>query len=305
MQKGRNSKKKRWSLSFLVLLVASSFALSSCKSQSNQPDKRLVEELNQLKTENAKLKMEVDQLKTQLDNPVPELSPSPTPVAVAKNSPTSTSVAFEDIKGVLGEKEITELAQLAVFDTTSGKFNPQAPITRAEFVRWLVRANNAFFAGSADKVIRLAESGKATFSDVPPTHPDFGYIQGLANAGYPIGNDAQTFKPDQVLTREQMLAMKVALDHRVPIESYKGGAPVGWTDSKKISKKYWPALYVESVLQNNANIGRTFGSIKTLNPQAAVNRAEAARCISAISDNVAGFTTAEDALQKVGQSGSP
>lgn len=293
------------SLSFILLLVVSCFWLSSCKGQSNQPDKRLVDEINQLKTENAKLKMEVDQLKTQLENPVPELTPSPTPVAVPKNSPTPTSVAFEDIKGVSGEKEITELAQLAVFDTTSGKFNPKAPITRAEFVRWLVRANNAFFAGSADKKIRLAETDKATFSDVPPTHPDFSYIQGLANAGYPIGEDAKTFKPDQVLTREQMLAMKVALDHRVPLESYKGDAPVGWTDSKKISKKYWPALYVESVLLNNANIGRTFGSVKTLNPQASVNRAEAARCISAISDNVSGFTTAEDTLQKAGQPSSP
>src|ERR687886_900481 len=300
---GRDSKTKVRSLLFLTVLLTSSFWMSGCQSKSNQPDKQLQEELNKLRAENAQLKAEVDKLKTQVDNPVPELTPSPTPVAVATNSPQP--VAFEDISGVLGEKQITQLGQLGVFDTTAGKFNPQAPITRAEFVRWLVRANNALFAGSADKVIRLAESGKATFSDVPPTHPDFGYIQGLANAGYPIGNDAQTFKPDQVLTREQMLAMKVALDHRVPIESYKGGAPVGWTDSNKISKKYWPALYVESVLQNNANIGRTFGSIKTLNPQAAVNRSEAARCISAISDNVAGFTTAEDALQKVGQSGSP
>lgn len=272
--------------------------MSGCSSKSDQPDKRLLDELNQLKTDNAQLKAEIDRLKTQVENPVPELSPSPTPVTTVKNSPIP--VAFDDIKGAIGEKEITQLGQLGVFDTTSGKFNPQAPITRAEFMRWLVRANNTFFAGSADKTIRPPEEdGKATFSDIPPTHPDFSYIQGMANAGFPIGYDEKTFKPDQILTREQMLAIKVALDNRVPMESYKGGPPAGWTDGNKISKKLWPAFYTESVVLNNANIGRTFGSIKALNPQAPVKRAEAALCISAISDNVAGFTTAEDALQKL------
>ena len=284
-----------------MLLLASSFWLSSCKKE--QPDNPFQEEINQLKTENAKLRAEVDQLKTQLDNPVAQLSPSPKPVAIAPNAPKS--VAFEDIKGVLGEKQITQLGQLGIFDTTSGEFDPKAPITRAEFVRWLVRTNNALFPGSSDKTIRLSEAGKATFSDVPPTHPDFPYIQGLANAGYSISDDEKTFKPEQVLTREQMLAMKVALDHRVPIESYKGGAPGGWTDSNKISKKYWPAIYVESVFQNNANVSRTFGALKTLNPQAPVTRSEAVLCISAMGDNVAGFTTAEEALEKIEQKSSP
>ena len=300
---GRDSKTKVRSLLFLTVLLTSSFWMSGCQSKSNQPDKQLQEELNKLRAENAQLKAEVDKLKTQVDNPVPELTPSPTPVAVATNSPQP--VAFEDISGVLGEKQITQLGQLGVFDTTAGKFNPQAPITRAEFVRWLVRANNALFAGSSDKSIRLPETGTATFSDIPPTHPDFRYIQGMTDAGYLIGYDEKTFKPDQIITREQMLAMKVALDRKVPIESYKGGAPVGWTDSNKISKKYWPALYVESVFQNNANIRRTFGSIKTLNPQTPVKRSEAALCISAIGDNASGFKTAEDALPKVGQPSSP
>jgi hypothetical protein len=294
-------KKKVRSLSLLVLLLASSFWLSSCKKE--QPDNQFQEEINQLKTENAKLRAEVDQLKTQLDNPVAQLSPSPKPVAVALNAPKP--VAFEDIKGVVAQKQITQLGQLGVFDTTSGKFDPKAPITRAEFVRWLVRTNNALFPGSSDKTIRLSEAGKATFSDVPPTHPDFPYIQGLANAGYSISDDEKTFKPEQVLTREQMLAMKVALDHRVPLESYKGGAPGGWTDSNKISKKYWPAIYVESVFQNNANISRTFGSLKTFNPQAPVTRSEAVLSISAMGDNVAGFTTAEEALEKLEQQSSP
>lgn len=293
-------KKKVRLLSLVVLLLVSSLWVSGCQ-KNDQPDKRLQEEINSLKEENTKLRSENEMLKVQLSNPADPTNPSPTPIATS----LPKSVAFEDIKSVFGEKEITQLGQLGVFDTTSGKFNPQAPITRAEFVRWLVRANNAIFARSPDKILRLPETGKATFSDIPPTHPDFRYIQGMTNAGFVIGYDEKNFKPNQILTREEMLAIKAALDHRVAIESYTGGPPGVWTDSNKISKKYWPALNVENVLQNNANVGRTFGTIKTLKPQAPVTRAEAAVCVSAISDNVSGFMTAEEALQKQTQQTPP
>ncbi len=289
----RHEKKVRLLL-LLVLLLAGSFGLSSCKKDdNNQREKQLQAQIEKLQEENVRLRSENEMLQLKLSSPGTDTTPSP--VAVATKSPAP--VTFEDVKGVSGEKEIIQLAQLGIFDTTSGKFNPQAPITRAEFVRWLVRANNTIFAGSPDKTIRLPETGKAAFSDVPPTHPDFRYIQGMTNAGFVIGNDAKTFKPNQILTREQMLAIKVALDHRVAIDRYTGGPPGAWTDSNKISKQYWPAIYVESVFQNKANVGRTFGTIKTLKPQAPVTRAEAAVCISAIGDNLSGFTTAEDALQ--------
>jgi hypothetical protein len=222
---------------------------------------------------------------------------------VAAKPPTRET--FEDIQGIPAEEAISQLAQLGVFDTTSGKFNPKGSITRAEFIRWLVRANNTLFAGASDKTVRLSETDKATFSDVPPEHTDFGYIQGMKDAGFAIGIDEKTFKPDQVLTREEMLAIKVALDQRTPLDNFTGSIPGSWTDKAKISKKYWPAIYVENVLQNNANIERTFGMLKTLNPQAPVTRAEAALCISAIGDNVVGFTTAEEAIQKLAQKSLP
>jgi len=286
-------KKEVMSRAFFVLLLACFFLVSGCKRE-NPVDKQLQEEINRLQEENSRLKSEVEILKVQQSNPADQTSPSPTPVATS----SPTLVTFEDVKGSFGEKEINQLAQLDVFETKTGKFNPQQPITRAEFVRWLVRANNTIFAGSPDKVLRLPETGKATFSDVPPTHPDFRYIQGMADAGFVIGDDQKTFKPNQILTREQMIAIKAGLDHRVAIDAYTGAPPGGWTDSDKISKKYWPALYFESLGQNNANIGRIFGTIKTFKPQAPVTKAEAAVCISAIGDNSSIFATAEEVLQK-------
>jgi hypothetical protein len=37
------------------------------------------------------------------------------------------------------------------------EFKPFAPLTRAEYVRWLVRANNAIFKGDQSHQIRLAD----------------------------------------------------------------------------------------------------------------------------------------------------
>lgn len=283
---------------FLLVLLLCFFSISGCGSKNKDEltprEKQLQGQIEKLQEENARLKTEVEILKVQLSNPAAETTPSPTASATKSLSP----VTFEDIKGGFGEKEITQLAQLGVFDTTSGKFNPQGPITRAEFVRWLVRANNAIYAGSPDKTIRLSDNGKATFSDVPDTRPDSRYIQAMTNAGFAIGYDDKTFKPDQILTREQMLGIKVALDHRVAMDVDTDSPPGEWTDSNKIAKKYWPAFYIETVYQNNANIGRIFGTIKTLKPQAPVTRAEAAVAIWAISDRTNGFTTAEEALQQ-------
>ncbi len=287
-----------------VLVLACFFLISGC--QNDQTQKQLQEENTNLKAENTNLKAENQRLKAQIPLTTSP-TPSATPAATQSPTPATTGslvqVSFDDIKGVFGEKEITQLAQLGVFDTTSGKFNPQQPITRAEFVRWLVRANNAIFASDRTKQVRYSEGGEATFSDVPPTHPDFRYIQGMTNAGFTVGYDQKTFQPNQPLTREQMVAIKVGLD--------KGGLDITkadyyqiqdtwlWTDYKQVSEKYVTAMLSES---NNTseNIKRTFGAIKTFKPQAPVSRAEAAVCMWQIGNNRAmnehNSITAEEAL---------
>jgi hypothetical protein len=251
-----------------------------------------------------------------LSNSPIAVSPSPTASSTTQ-SPSSTTqssqqVAFEDIKGVFGEKEITQLGQLGVFDTTTGNFNPQQPISRAEFARWLVRANNAIWFEQPDKMIREAEGGQATFADVPITHSDFRYIQGLANTGFIAGFDEKTYRPDESLTREQLIAIKVGVD--------MGGIPTDlptdlsrapssfpdWTDKVQISKEFINSLMAEYESSNREirNVERTFGALKIFKPQTPVTRAEAAVCISAIGDHtISGhrfdnhFRTTEQALQ--------
>jgi outer membrane murein-binding lipoprotein Lpp len=324
------------SRSLLVLILASFFLVNGC--QSNQ-------EIKQLQAENAKLKADIEQLKAQQQNSASQVTTSPTPVATESPTPVTTAspaqVAFDDIKGSAAEKEIAQLAQLEVFDTTTGnKFNPSQPITRAEFVRWLVRANNAIWFDQIDKTIRLAEGGEATFADVPPTHPDFRYIQGMANAGIAVGYDEKNFKPDQPLTREQMIAIKIGLDkggiENAILDPSKAEDSTGeqisanklaaavpdWSDRNQISQKFIAAFNSEyyTFWGNNdqwpakedkfKNVDRAFGAIKALKPQAPVSHSEAALAISLVGNHTTerdkiDSRTAEQALQLKAKQGTP
>lgn len=242
----------------------------------------------------------------------PDSTPSPT------SSPVTQSldqVGFEDIVGVFGEKEITQLARLGVFDKITGKFNPQQPITRAEFVRWLMRANNTMWFDEPDKIIRKAEGGKAKFTDVPATHPDFPYIQGLLNTGFISGSDEKTFRPDQPLTREQMLAIKVVVDIGGINENLRNSKELSsnvpsWKDRNQISQKFIPAFnasYFSAPASDFKNLERSFGGTVILKPQEAVTRAEAAVCLSLIGDHQGGYNhrMAEQVLQAKAKQQSP
>ncbi|HIK33714.1 MAG TPA: S-layer homology domain-containing protein [Oscillatoriales cyanobacterium M59_W2019_021] len=280
------------------------------------------DELDRLRMENARLKAELAQLKAQQEEEREATS----------QSEASPTVEFEDIKGKFGESAITNLAKLGVFETTMGEFNPTKPITRAEFARWLVRANNAIWFDQPDKRIRETEGGQASFTDVPPTHPDFRYIQGLANSGIAIGYDETTFKPDQPLTREQMIAIKIGTD-KGEIEDFEsatknlvslepgqlGSAVPDWSDRSEISPQFIPAFnsqyYViqtgtNLVLEENLmrNVERTFGAIKAFKPKTPVTRGEAAVCLSKMGDRAIGnlgSRTVEQALRNKALQESP
>lgn len=235
---------------------------------------------------------------------------SETATSVVSASPTAPNTAtFADVQGVTGETEITQLAQLQVFAGDSGQFNPQQPITRAEFIRWLVRSNNAIYKDSPGKQIRLAESGQATFPDVPSTHPDFRYIQGMVNSGFAVGYEENMFRPDQPLTREEMIAIKAGFDGGGVLHDESQGERLNsiyvpaWSDLNQISKQFYLSFNTEySPLGNDnrvENVDRTFGAIKAFRPKAPVTRAEAAICMSVIGDKESptlGKRSAQEAL---------
>ncbi|HEX5274900.1 MAG TPA: S-layer homology domain-containing protein [Candidatus Rubrimentiphilum sp.] len=231
-------------------------------------------------------------------------SPAPSPAAsvvvaasptlAGSSAPTATpavpvqQVSFTDISGDFGQPQIQDEAALGILDSAGGAFKPYAPITRAQFVRWLVKAENIYFKDAVSKQIRLAKTGPAQFVDVPVGSPDFPYIQGLANSGYVIGIDKKHFAPNRVLTREELIAIKAPVDEGGNIQPYPGVESfLSFSDTSKINPQYATAVHEDESVRTTRNIARIWGALKTFSPKKPVTRSEAAIAIWEINDGSA------------------
>ncbi len=108
--------------------------------------------------------------------------------------------AFSDVTGHWAEKYIGLCEAKGLLGSYSGTFSPDQPITRAEF------AELVYLTGLAqDKGIAAA------FVDVPADHPKYDSIMAAAKAGlingYDEGNGTFTFKPDNTITRAEVVTV--------------------------------------------------------------------------------------------------
>ncbi len=167
---------------------------------------------------------------------------------------------------------------------TAKQFEPSKIITRREYARWLVAANNAMYANNPAKQIRLASaSTQPAFSDVSAKNPDFPAIQGLAEAGLvpsSLSGDSTSvlFRPDAPLTREQLLLWKLPLDTRQALPSANLDAvrqTWGFQDAGKIEPKALKAVLADFQNAEQSNIRRVFGYTTLFQPKKPVTRAEA------------------------------
>jgi hypothetical protein len=192
---------------------------------------------------------------------------------------------FVDITGVYGEKEIQQLTQLGVIKTTSNQFQPSTAITRGEFIAWLVKTYNELH----ENPVRLPENPTSAFPDVTPSHPHFTYIQAAHDAGFLTGFTDGTFRPDEVLTREQAIAIKGRLDTtgsgkdsrspdklRIFMEKTKG-----FQDAATMSDEFVPYLAFDfGNAAGGRNFQRVYGTTAIYAPQKPVTKAEAAVLLS-------------------------
>jgi S-layer homology domain len=228
----------------------------------------------------------------------------PTKQAIQTNVPPNTTTStvraqeFSDLNKAPQElqKHIQDLAALGVLPLQSNPsksnstdktnlLEPGKTITRREYARWLVAANNAMYANNPAKQIRLAvESAQPAFSDVPKTNPDFPAIQGLAEAGLiPSSLSGDTvevlFRPDAPLTREQLLFWKLPLDTRqgLPAANLEAVKQTwGFQDAGRIDSKALRAVLADYQNGEQSNIRRVFGYTTLFQPKKPVTRAEAA-----------------------------
>lgn len=217
---------------------------------------------------------------------------------VAATTDPLAGVEYTDVTGNFAETAIKELAALGVFTPKTGAFHPDAPVTRGQYIAWLVAANNIYFKNQPQGAIRPASPNvDQTFVDVPKSHPFFAQIEGMADAGFVIGIDRNHFAPDRLLTREELIAIQTT--------RYRGGVAfakmnsasamycVHLLDANNVSKPYWGAFNEDQCTGFNGQdeIHRIFGAGRTLHPQRQVTRAEVAIAL----EKIAGHT-AEQAL---------
>jgi hypothetical protein len=183
-------------------------------------------------------------------------------------------------------------------------FEPGKAVTRREYARWLVAANNRLYADRPAQQIRLAtEASQPAFQDIPRTDPDFAAIQGLAEAGILpsllLGQGSAQFRPNDPLTREQMLLWKVPLDTRqalpaANIEAIK--QTWGFQDAAQIESRASRAVLADFQAGDLAIIRRVFGYTTLFQPKKAVTRAEAAASLWYFGSQTEGIS-AEQALE--------
>jgi len=173
-------------------------------------------------------------------------------------------------------------------EDSSTQFSANKIITRRQYARWLIETNNRIYDNSPGKQIRLAsETTQPAFQDVPPTDPDFGAVQGLAEAGLipsPLsGNSTEVlFRPDAPLTRENLVLWKVPLDIRQALPQASLDAVQqtwGFQDAGKIDPKALRAVLADFQNGEQSIIRRVFGYTTLFQPKKPVTQAEAAAAL--------------------------
>lgn len=190
---------------------------------------------------------------------------------------------FTDISGIRGSTQIQQLARLGVIETNSNTFRPSQSITRGQFVAWLIKAYNQLHRTP----ILLTSTAVSAFPDVSPSHPYFRYIQSAHEAGFLVGFEDGTFRPDIPLTREQMIALKSPLDSkgssRRDADSLRQFVTktMGFADAEEMGDQY--LQYIAFDLGNAAggkNFQRVYGNTRIYAPKRPVTREEAAILVS-------------------------
>ncbi|MDM7326966.1 MAG: S-layer homology domain-containing protein [Thermosynechococcus sp. Uc] len=226
------------------------------------------------------------------------LTVAPPPSQANATSP-QTFTDLEDTPAPL-RPAIGDLAELGVLSTTGDRLQPNAPIGRGQFVRWLVTTYNRFYADRPARQIRLGNRNDTpVFQDVPRDHPDFPYIQGLAMAGFlpsPLSGDGGAFfRPEAPLTRETLLQWKVPLDQQgrlSPSTIDRIQQTWGFKDSQRIAPPAINAVAADYLAGDLSNIRRVWGETRLLQPQKPVTRAEAAAALWYIGNGTEGLSAA-------------
>ncbi|MCL1975850.1 MAG: S-layer homology domain-containing protein, partial [Firmicutes bacterium] len=178
-------------------------------------------------------------------------------------------VTFPDIHGHWGKSYIEFLAARHIVNgRTEDIFDPDGKITRAEFVKML--------AETVD-FLDMSSSVPAGFSDVPKSAWYAGYINWAAALGIVQGNTDGTFRPNNMINREQMAAMTERFIRSLKFNIKATEKAIDFTDQQQISS--YAINAIRAMQQYAILAGNPDGSFK---PQSPTSRSEAAKVITTL-----------------------
>ncbi|WCT53796.1 S-layer homology domain-containing protein [Paenibacillus kyungheensis] len=135
---------------------------------------------------------------------------------------------FIDVKSRYSESAINDLADRGIVNgDQSGKFNPTAGITRAEFVSMLLRARNEQLEVTTASLPTSNTFNDHPFSDISEKWYTANIVKATEMnyiSGYPDG----TFKPDRIITRAEAATILQS------VIKQQGNAVYQFTDNTKI-----------------------------------------------------------------------
>ncbi len=256
------------------------FQLSVISGSSEQ----VIYGLSEYVTMSIKSNVSFDPKKTAvvwLDNETGGLSFVPTRIATVNSSSIITfmrpaaSGAYAVISGTSSFTDTgkhwagSDINMMTAKNITAGtsatKYEPEKPVTRAEFAMFIVRGLGL----SGDK----AEGAK--FKDVSTSSAMAAYIGAASKAGIVKGHTDGTFKPNNYVTREEMAAMiiRAAAVAGVQVE-LKGSAASYFTPYRDRASI---ANWAQDALAKSVDAGIITGLTKTtMGPKGNATRAQAA-----------------------------
>lgn len=182
------------------------------------------------------------------------------------------NIQFSDVDGHWAQSTINQLVQLGVTKGfEDGTFRPQATITRAQFITFVVRSFD----------IAPMPAMRATFADVPTNHWASGYVEtavyfGVLKPGeYPGGS----FGPDVPITRLEMATIAVRALGLEPTAVARASEPLGFADAGDVSANWVGHIATAVDRQVFGGYPSEGGGLPTFKPNRTATRAEASAVI--------------------------
>jgi len=176
------------------------------------------------------------------------------------------AVSFSDVSGSAWYANyVAYLAARGIVGGNNGAFNPNASITRAEFVAILARMSGEGLSGYTT----------STFLDVSTDSWYFAAVQWANKAGITSGYNGK-FNPSVTITREQMAAMLYRYaEYKGTASNTEGMFAREFSDYGRISN--WAQAPIQWAMNNGILSGNTDGSFA---PQSSATRAQAAKILA-------------------------